>query len=306
MDTSSGLREIGPGVFKECVMGMLRDKMEGDLRLKGFSEHTQDCYLRYVRFFAEHYRRSPAEMGEQEIKEFLLCLINEKGVSPGVHRMYVASLKFLYRVTLKRPECVAEIPYPKVPRRLPEILTGHEVLRLINCITSISSRTIAMVLYGAGLRVSEATVLMPDDIDSTRGVIHVREGKGRKDREVMLGVEVLNALRKYWRIVDPQPPWLFPSNVNPARPVSVSSIQHAVSQAAKAARLKKRVTPHVLRHCFATHLLEAGYHIGVIQVLLGHSSIDTTQRYARLQADALRQIKSPLDLVGTPGGEVLR
>src|SRR5260370_26172402 len=198
MDASSGRREIGPGVFKESVMGKLRDKMEGDLRLKGFSEHTQDCYLRYARFFAGHYGRSPEEMGEQEIKDFLLYLINENGVSPGVHRMYVASLKFLYRVTLKRPECVAEIPYPKVPRRLPEILTAHEVLRLINCITSISSRTIAMVLYAAGLRVSEATVLMPDAVASTRGVIHVRQGKGRKDREVRRATGVMNALRKYW------------------------------------------------------------------------------------------------------------
>jgi site-specific recombinase XerD len=287
-------------------MGMLRDRMEGDLKLSGLSESTQDCYLRCAQRFAEHHGRSPAKMGEQEIKEFLLHLIKEKGASPATHRMYVASLRFLYVVTLKRPESVAGIPYPKVPRHLPQILTGSEAIRLIHCITSITSRTIAAVMYGSGLRLNEARVLTPEDIDSVRGVIHVREGKGRKDREAMLGPQVLKMLREYWRIVHPRGPWLFPSKANPAQPVSMNTIRRALRQAGKAAQLKKRVTPHLLRHCFATHLLETGNDIGTIQVLLGHNSIDTTRMYAQLRTEALRRIKSPLDLVGTAEGEVLR
>lgn len=287
-------------------MGMLRDKMEGDLTLKGFAANTQRCYLRCARHFAEHYHRSPALLGEREIKDFLLHLVKDKGASPATHRMYVASLKFLYLVTLNRPEAVERIPFPKVPRRLPDILTGSEAQRLISCITSIKYRTMAAVGYGAGLRITEVCGLRPQDIDSGRGLIHVREGKGRKDREVMLAEKLLGMLREYWRVVRPQGEWLFPSNASPLRPVNARTLREALYQAAKAARITKKVTPHLLRHTFATHLLELGNDMAVIQLLLGHASLRTTRRYTRVRAEFLRRVKSPLDVVGTPEGEPLR
>jgi integrase/recombinase XerD len=287
-------------------MGLLRDKMEGDLTLKGFSLNTQSCYLRCARHFAEHYRRSPALMGEREIKDYLLHLVKEKDASPATHRMYVASLKFLYTVTLNRPQAVARVSFPKVPRRLPDILTGSEAARLISCVTSIRYRTMAAVCYGAGLRITEVCSLKPQNIDSGRGLIHVREGKGRKDREVMLGEKLLGMLREYWRVVRPEGEWLFPSNASPLRPVNVRTLREALYKAARAAGLKKKVTPHLLRHTFATHLLELGNDMGVIQLLLGHSSLRTTRRYIRVRAEFLRRIKSPLDLIGTPQGEPLR
>ena len=287
-------------------MGMLRDRMECDLRLKGFSPNTQRCYLSCAQRFAEHYGRSPALMGEREIKQFLLHLVKEKQASPATHRMYVASLKFLYVVTLRRPGDVARVPFPKVPRRLPEILTGSEAERVIACITSIRYRTIAAVAYGAGLRIAEIRNLKAQDIDSARGLIHVRQGKGNKAREVMLGDRLLGMLREYWRIVRPLGEWLFPSAAKPAQPVSERAVRRAITKAVQAARLKRKVTPHTLRHCFATHLLELGNDVEAIQRLLGHSSARTTRRYARVGAEFLRRIKSPFDVVGTPQGEALR
>jgi integrase/recombinase XerD len=293
--------------FEEVVMGMLRDKMDDELKLRGRSVHTQRAYLRCAGQFAAHHGRSPANMGEREIKAFLLYLVKEKEVSPATHRMYVASLKFLYGVTLKRPDAVVDVPFPKVPHRLPEILTGSEVERLMSCVTSIRYRTVVAVAYGAGLRMDEVRHLKPADIDSKRGVIHVRLGKGQKARDVMLGEKLLAMLREYWRVVRPAPDgWLFPSAHDPTKPVSERAIRRALKQAAKAARLKKKVYPHLLRHSFATHLLELGNDIEIIQQLLGHSSLRTTRRYARVRAEVLRRIKSPLDVVGTAEGEPLR
>lgn len=287
-------------------MGALRDRMETDLKLLGRAENTQRCYLSCAGQFAKHYDRPPGQMGEREIKEYLIHLIDEKEVSPATHYMHVASLRFLYGVTLRRPELAARVPFPKVPLRLPEILAGTEALRLISCVTSIKCRTIAAGAYGAGLRVDEGCRLRPEDIDSGRGLIHVRQGKGRKDREVMLGQELLSRLREYWRVVRPQGEWLFPSPTVPGNHLNVRTVRGALHKAAQAARIKKRVTPHLLRHSFATHLLEMGYDVAVIQALLGHSSIKTTRRYTRMRSEFLRQIKSPLDVAGTPEGEALR
>jgi len=287
-------------------MGALRDRMEADLKLLGRARRTQECYLRCARHFAVYHGRSPEQMGEPEIREYLLHLVEEKGVSPATHHMNVASLKFLYKVTLRRPEAVEEVPFPKVPRRLPQILTGSEAMRLISCVTSISCRAIAAVIYGGGLRVAEACTLKPEDIDSARGLIHVRQGKGRKDREVMLGQKLLSLLREYWRAVRPSGEWLFPSKRSPSRHIHDRTVREALHKAAQAARLKRRVGPHLLRHRFATHLLELGYGVEIIQCLLGHASPRTTRRYTRLQAEFLRQVTSPLDVAGTPEGDVLR
>jgi len=246
------------------------------------------------------------KLGEPEIREFLLHLVNDRQSSPATHRMYVASIKFLYGVTLRRPEEVARIPYPKVPRRLPDILAGSEVARLLGCISSLKHRAICTVAYAAGLRITEAVTLKPADIDSARGLIHVREGKGKKAREVMLSEQLLELLRKYWRIARPQGEWLFPSPVLPDKPINVRSVRNALYQAVKAARLKRKVTPHLLRHSFATHMLELGADMRLIQVLLGHSQRRTTERYARVRAEYLRRFKSPLDLLGKPEGQILR
>lgn len=287
-------------------MGMLRDRMEADLKLKGYSPNTQRCYLRCAQVFAGHYGRSPAVMGEREINGFLIHLLKEKGAAPATHHMYVASLKFLYAVTLKQPDAVKQVSFPKMPRRLPEILPGTEIERLLSCVTSITYRTMATASYGAGLRITEVRNLMPLDIDSARGLIHVREGKGRKAREVMLADKLLAMLREYWRVVRPKGEWLFPSPAKPAQPVSERAMRAALTKAVRAAGIKKRVTPHILRHCFATHLLELGNDVEGIQRLLGHASMRTTRRYARVGAEFLRRVKSPLDVVGTPQGAVLR
>jgi site-specific recombinase XerD len=286
-------------------MGMLQDRMLDDLKLENCAEVTRSCYLHCARHFAEYYGRSPVKMGEREIRDYLLYLVKEKGVSAATHKMYVAALKFLYRVTLRRPEEVERIPFPKVPKRLPEVLAGSEVERLLGCITSIRYRAICSVAYAAGLRISEALALKPGDIDSARGVIHVREGKGRKAREVMLSEQLLGQLREYWRIARPRGEWLFPSPVLPDKPINVRGVRTALNRAAAAARLRRKVTPHLLRHTFATHMLETGAELRLIQLLLGHSSSHTTQRYARLRAEYLRRVKSPLDVLGKPEGRIL-
>ena len=288
-------------------MGMLSEKMLEDLKLRNRSVITQRCYLSCARRFVEHFdNRPPAKLGEREIREFLLHLVNERGASPATHHQHVAALRFLYKVTLRRPAAVARIPFPRVPWRLPEILTGSEVERLLECITSLKYRAICSVAYGTGLRVHEACTLKPQDIDSSRGLIHVRGGKGKKDREVMLGERLLHLLREYWRVCRPQGEWLFPSNASAERPVNVRTVREALTQAVKAARLKRKVTPHLLRHSFATHMLEMGTDLRLIQMLLGHSSFRSTQRYTRLEAEYLRRLKSPFDLIGKPEGQILR
>jgi integrase len=176
---------------RRTTMGQLRERMLNDLKLKGFAPSTQKEYLLRVRHFAAHFKRSPADMGGKEVREYLLYLINVRKISPMNHRMYVAGLKFLYKTTLQRPEAVAEIAWPKVPRKLPDILSGDEVEQLFSAVHSLKHRTILMTAYGAGLRISEACSLEVADLDSTRMLIHVREGKQSKDRYVMLSDRLL-------------------------------------------------------------------------------------------------------------------
>jgi site-specific recombinase XerD len=217
----------------------------------------------------------------------------------------LASLKFLYRVTLNRPEVVARLGFPRPPQRLPEVLTGSEVERLLGCITSIRHRMICTLCYGVGLRISEAYSLRPEHIDSARGIIHIRQGKGRRDRDLPLGHRLLSLLRDYWKVARPAGGYLFPG-ANPDRPVTRNAVCLALRAARRAARIRKRVTPHVLRHSFATHLLEMGVDLRTIQVLLGHSQINSTLRYLHVAQRRLAAIKSPFDVLGTPEAEVLR
>lgn len=276
-------------------MGTLRDRMQADIHLRRYSPKTEKEYLRCAYNFAKHFMRSPAEMGEEEVRAFLVHLVEEDEVSPSVQKMYVAALKFLYRVTLKRPEVVADIPYPKIPRTLPDVLSAEEVVGLLEAVESIKYRAVITTAYSSGLRISEACGLRAaGDIDSDRGVIHVRLGKRNKDRYVMLSDRLLVLLREYWRTVRPEGDYLFPG-ARSGRPVSPSSVSRAFWKAAHRVGIVKRITLHTLRHSFATHLMENGTDLRVIQVVLGHGSIRTTSRYTHVSCRHIAETKSPLD-----------
>lgn len=285
-------------------MGELKQRMRDDLELRCYSKSTQEEYLRYATRFAGHFMISPAKMGEAEVREYLLHVKREGKAGPATLKGNVAALKFLYTHTLKRPEEVASIPWPKVPRPLPDILSGSEVGCLLTTIRSFHHRVITMTAYGSGLRIGETCGLQPGDIDSKRMLIHIRDGKRRRDRYVMLPERVLKWLREYWRMARPRSQWLFPGR-NPEHHISKSAVEDAVRKAARDAGITKRVTPHILRHSFATHLLETGTDIRTIQVLLGHNSIRTTERYTHVSKAHVGRVKSPLDLLGTKDGEPL-
>lgn len=277
-------------------MGELYDRMAQDLKLKNLAGKTQKEYLRCCCGFVRYHMRSPRELGETAIKQYLGHLLL-KGAGPETLKMNVAGLKFLYGVTLDRAKVAERVPWPKVPHKKPVILSGSEVERLLNAVPSLIPRMALTTAYGAGLRLGEVCRLRVEDIDSKRGLIHVRLGKGRKDRYVMLADRLLVALRAYWVKVKPEG-WLFPG-AKKGQPLSPDAVRKALERATKAAKLKKRVRGHGLRHAFATHLLEAGTDIRIIQVLLGHASIHTTARYAQVSNKLIASTKSPLDLLGT-------
>jgi len=284
-------------------MGELYQRMLQDLKLKNLAEKTQKEYLRCCYDFARYYRRSPTELGETAAKQYLAHLLL-KGAGPETLKMHVAGLRFLYGVTLNRPKVAERLPWPKVPHRKPDILSGSEVDRILSGVTSPVSAVALMTAYGAGLRISEVTRLRVEDIDSKRGLIHVRLGKGNKDRYAMLPERLLAALRAYWRKVHPQDDWLFPGRGKGAH-LTPNAVRKALKEAVRLAKLKKRVTVHSLRHAFGTHLLEMDTNIRVIQELLGHASIRTTARYTQVSNRRIASVKSPLDVLGTKRGAVL-
>jgi site-specific recombinase XerD len=287
-------------------MGAIRDRMAEDLRLHGFAAATVAAYLRYAQQFADFYPgRSPLKLGTEDVRAFLVRRVDVDHVSASTQVVCLASLRFLYGVTLKRPEVMAGFAYPKRPVSLPVVLSGSEVQRLLGCIGSIRHRLLCTVLYATGVRVSEGCGLQVQDVDSRRGLIHVRQGKGARDRQVPVGQRLLEQLREYWRLVRPEGRYLFPGD-SPERPITREAVHRALQQAAAQARLKKRVSPHTLRHSFATHLLELGVDVRSIQVLLGHASIVTTMRYTRLCPEHLAAMRSPFDVLGTAEGQVLR
>jgi len=278
--------------------------MTEDLKLAGFSPSTARIYLHYCKYFAKHFMRSPAEMGEDEIRSFLLHLLVERNLSHNSYRQCYAALKFLYKVTLKRPFEVDTIPRHKKPKKLPDILSGSEVVSLLSAFTHQKYRTVAMTLYGSGLRISEACRLCVDDIDSKRMLIHVREGKGKKDRYVMLSRKLLMALRAWWKAALPVQ-FLFEAKPGRDKPMSDASFRAALKRAAESAGIRKRVTSHLLRHSFATHLMELGTDLPTIQFLLGHSHISATTRYTHVSTRRIQHVMSPLDVLETPTGTVL-
>lgn len=285
-------------------MGRLRDRMEEDLKLTGYSPATIDVYLRHAASFAEHFGRSPLKMGEIEVRTFLLHLLDERKVAHSTYRQHYAALKFLYTTTLQRSFEVESIPRPRAKSTvLPDILSGSEVQALLRSIRNLEYRTVAMLTYAAGLRILEACRLRVADIDSKRMLIHVRQGKRAKDRYVMLSERLLDALRTWWKVDRPSG-YLFRGTTDDGH-LRPDSVRRALRQAAKQAGITKRVNPHILRHSFATHLLEAGTDIRVIQALLGHHSLRVTTRYSHVSTRHIQSVRSPLDLLGTRQGRIL-
>lgn len=275
-------------------MGKLRDKMESDLKLRGLSVNTRRMYLTCAAAFVKHYGKAPAVMGRSEVRDSLLHLIEKRKVKPSTYNVYAAALKFLYATTLARPEDVAWVGHMKVRHHLPAILSMEEVERLLAVLGSLKLQAVVMAAYGAGLRVSEVCKLHVDDIDSQRMVIHVRSGKGDRDRHTVLPKRLLEVLRAYWKQTRPAGPELFPGR-NPGTVLSREAVNKAIKLATERAKIKKHVTAHSLRHAFATHLLEAGTDLRTLQVLLGHASIRTTVRYAQVSPAVIRRTRSPAD-----------
>lgn len=276
-------------------MTELRTRMLTDMQLRGFSESTKKHYLQRVANLGTHFRRPPDQLGEVHLRQFLVHLVTQAKAAPATHHGYVAAFKFFYGVTLQRPEVVAAIPFPKVPKKLPEILSRQEVELLLDATHCLKYKALFMAAYGAGLRVSEARALQTTHIDRARMLIHIHDGKGAKDRFVMLSPRLLVCLEQYWRAIRPQGPYFFPDRGGTG-PITRHSVSWALDKVVARCGLTKPVTMHSFRHAFATHLLEAGTHIRVIQRMLGHSRIDTTARYTHVTAMHTSTVCSPLDL----------
>jgi integrase/recombinase XerD len=270
----------------------LRQRMIDDMTMRNLSRNTQETYIRSVAQFSAFHRRSPDRLGVEHLREFHLHLIS-RGLAANSISVKMAGLRFFYGTTLRRPDIAAEIPTPRRSDHLPTILAREEVERLLKAVDDLKLRTALTTIYSAGLRISEAMRLTAKDIDSARMVICVRQGKGRKDRYTVLSRQLLDILRDYWRRTRPSH-WLFPGR-NPSRPMTKRALQLACRRAAETAGLSKSVTVHTLRHSFATHLLEQGIDIRLIQDLLGHRHIKTTVGYARVAVDLIRQVQSPLE-----------
>ncbi len=275
-------------------MGKIRDRMEADLRLRNLSPSTQSAYLRCVHRFVAYHMRSPAEMGAKEVRDFLVHLRDERKLTPSSIKVYVAALNFLYTNTLQRPEVVQAWFHPRIPKRLPDVMSPEEVETLLNSVESIKHRTMLATAYGAGLRISEVCRLQIEDIDSGRMLLHIRDGKGGRDRYALLSPRLLHLLRAYFRAKRPPGPYLFPGWKDDGH-ISSEAVRKVQRKVARECGIPKGATPHVLRHSFATQLLDAGTDIRIIQVLLGHKSIRTTQLYTQVSPEQIQQITSPLD-----------
>jgi site-specific recombinase XerD len=272
-----------------------------DMKLRNLSPRTIEAYAMRVGTFARHFGRSPAALGPDDVRSYLLHLVQEKHVSWSVYNQTVAALKFVYEVTLQRQGVLQRIRCPKQPKKLPTVLSLDETARFFAAIVGLKHRAILMTAYAAGLRISEVVALRVEDIDSQRMIIRVRQAKGQRDRNVMLSPRLLALLREYWKVARPTD-WLFPGDV-PGRPITDGAVNHICSQASRAAGLGKHVTVHTLRHSFATHLLEAGTDIRTIQVLLGHRNLKTTAIYTHVAPTAGEAVRSPLDRLAPLPGE---
>jgi len=279
----------------------LRQIMLEELERRNYAPSTIRAYIRTVEHFAQHFRCSPDRLGTEHIRQYQAAMFRTWKLAPNTVTQRLAALRFLYIQVLKRGWSVAETPYPKKVLHLPQILSQQEVARLIDATETPFQRILVMTLYATGARRAEVAHLKVSDIDSQRMVVHIRGGKGRKDRDVMLSPALLEALRTYWRGLLRKPAvWLFPGNRwhTSSRPVTTKVLWTACRQAALRAGLEhKHIHPHTLRHCFATHLLEAGADLRTIQVLLGHRDLEETTIYLHLSSKHLSATSSPLDML---------
>jgi site-specific recombinase XerD len=263
-----------------------------DMTVRNLSPATQRSYISAVAKFSRFFGRSPDWLDLEDVRAFQVHLV-AKGISwPGLNQV-VCALRFFYGVTLRRDEIPERIVYARQPRKLPEVLSAGEVVRFLEAVPSLRTRVALTTAYAAGLRASEAVSLKVANIDSGRMVIRVQQGKGGKDRYVMLSAQLLGILRTYWRLARPKN-WLFPGR-DPGNPIEVNVLHAGCRSACAASGLTKRVTVHTLRHSFATHLLESGTDIRIIQVLLGHSNLSSTARYTHVSSGLIQQTDSPLD-----------
>jgi integrase/recombinase XerD len=282
----------------------LRKMMLEELQRRNYSQHTTRQSIRTVEDFARRFHCSPDRLGPRHIREYQAELFEKRKLSPSSVAVRLAALRFFYCKTLKKGWSIVEIPYPKRARRLPAILSQEEVAQLIQAAGTSFHRTLLLTLYATGVRRAELTHLKVSDIDSQRMVIHVQGGKGRKDREVMLSPKLLEELREHWRRLPRKPSaWLFPGNRwhTADTPIDTKVVWNACQEAAQRAGLQKDVHPHTLRHCFATHLLEAGADLRTIPILLGHNDLKETARYLHLSQRHLHAAASPLDSLPLEG-----
>jgi site-specific recombinase XerD len=281
-------------------MTALRQRMIEDMQLRGLAKSTQRSYIHYVAEFAKYFRMSPAQLDLEAVRQYTLHLVQEKQLSPESVNANVAALKFLYLQTLEAPWRDEDFPPRQpVPGKVPTVLSPQEVLVFFDAIAGVRNRTIVALCYGAGLRICEAVAVKIEDIDSAQRILRIPHGKGNRPRNAMLSPRLLEILRAYYRMVRPRGDWLFPS-WRTSRHVSAASVQHACRDAVYQAGLSKRITPHTLRHSFATHLLENGEDIRVIQALLGHRRIETTAHYTSVTPARLAKAKPPLDALLPP------
>ena len=276
-------------------MGKLQDRMRRDMELKNFSPRTIQTYLCWMKRFVIYHGSTPEDLGDEDIRRYLHSIVMEGRASQSSVNQAYSALRFFYKVSLGREWDVVRIPRAKVEKRLPVVLSADEVRKVFAEIRNLKHRTIVMTLYSGGLRLGEALRLKVGDIDSERMLIHVRQGKGHKDRYTILGKRTVEMLRIYWEVYRPKE-WLFPStSLN--QPLSPSSVQKVFRKALQEAGITKKASVHTLRHSFATHLLEAGTDLFYIQKLLGHTTARTTAIYLHVTRKDIKGVKSPIDLI---------
>jgi integrase/recombinase XerD len=276
----------------EQAISPLRRRMTEDMAIRKFAQKTQHDYVQRVKDFANYLKRSPDTAKPEDVRGFQLHLASSGAGTPKINAT-VAALRFFFKATLDRPDLSRHLSTIHEPRKVPIVLSPDEVARFLEAAPGIKYKAAFSVAYGAGLRVSEVAALKVSDIDSKRMMLRIEQGKGRKDRYAMLSPTLLELLRDWYRVARPQG-WLFPGQ-NPVNPMTTRQLTRACHAAAQMAELTKRVTPHTLRHSFATHLLEQNIDIRVIQVLLGHAKLETTALYTRVATNTIREVMSPLD-----------